>query len=980
MKHINNIFITLAIIILASSCTEMFDFKKRGNLPEGTPIEIDIPFNANANTRIEVISRATQSEEQEKNIYNIYLMIFDSEGKKIYSHLFDNDNLSDTSKDNYWTTNNTYSGGTLHISTIAKSGCTIYAITNISPIADIVNISPERLQLVQTKSAIDSITATMNQLETSRTGRFPMTGTLTDQNTQSLAGKTIELKRLDAKVIFNVEFDGTEIKHSDGTSTRITSFEPDTWQVFNLPQSCYIFEHPTDCPNRKFFDGDHLNFETELEKGGNFSFYMLENRNTSAENPGSQAEREKQYKNSDGSNGNWRYAPATSTYVKFTGRIILSQKDAAGNDRMMDADVRYTIHLGDFSNSKYDNYSINRNNAYTYNVTIKGVNDIRTEVHTDSEPAPGAEGDVRVVSENIYDCDSHYSSQVITFNADNINSDNITWYVKTPFCEGEPKDVNGVDDATGLDYKWVHFMMNEKSGGNFSKARRIYHPDSCMNVIELVKTLEEEGTKRKAGQPNIFDNNHQIIVTAFVDEYYYEKHPLTNETTPNLWKQFVDQPRRVMHILSAVKRSSDGASSEKSTSISIQQKAIQTIYNVHDKELTSAWGCEVEDENSELWAYTSKSYSAPTAEDRGNNSPYNGRLNSCKEWGLIGANATALNSSTHRWDKYINFDANNETPQLHDSYQSMRYSCMTRNRDNNGNGYIEADEIRWYMASIRQLIGLWMGDNAVNQVARLYTKTGKESGHNWRQHVVSSTQSGTNSNDPTVVWGEEGSSTGALSGSIKWGTGEVFLPIFSVRCVRNLGVDPGSDNLDITYSELDVTPTDYCEVTGNANDGYIINMRHLHKDAIRYTTINELEHTDENSVQNLLPPKFEVAGINKATTFSPGDADGNGTSNTIADLNDYLNVPTNKNNACPEGYRLPNQRELTLMHYYTTGIMSGTNFCRTFYSFGARANAGYKITSEANKVGWAYNSDRIFLAEISNHTSTSQRCVRDIEE
>lgn len=56
-------------------------------------------------------------------------------------------------------------------------------------------------------------------------------------------------------------------------------------------------------------------------------------------------------------------------------------------------------------------------------------------------------------------------------------------------------------------------------------------------------------------------------------------------------------------------------------------------------------------------------------------------------------------------------------------YQQAVRACMSRNRDLNGNGTIEANEVKWYMASVDQYRGLWYGEGALNSVdpdARLF--------------------------------------------------------------------------------------------------------------------------------------------------------------------------------------------------------------------------------------------------------------------
>ncbi len=55
-----------------------------------------------------------------------------------------------------------------------------------------------------------------------------------------------------------------------------------------------------------------------------------------------------------------------------------------------------------------------------------------------------------------------------------------------------------------------------------------------------------------------------------------------------------------------------------------------------------------------------------------------------------------------------------------DRKETLRYSCLTRNRDENGNGIIDAKEIKWYVASINQLASLYIGDQGLHSDAVLY--------------------------------------------------------------------------------------------------------------------------------------------------------------------------------------------------------------------------------------------------------------------
>ena len=101
------------------------------------------------------------------------------------------------------------------------------------------------------------------------------------------------------------------------------------------------------------------------------------------------------------------------------------------------------------------------------------------------ENQPGASGQISIAKEEIALCDCHYVSKTISFhltnffNSSDISKDNcivdeLTWAVKTPFGEGEPRTEGGVDVTSGLDYKWVHFRLNKQdaSGKYYTDKRR----------------------------------------------------------------------------------------------------------------------------------------------------------------------------------------------------------------------------------------------------------------------------------------------------------------------------------------------------------------------------------------------------------------------------------------------------------------------------------------------------------------------------
>ena len=1019
MKRIYIMMIAALTMLVMGGCSDDLssDFVKEGQL-----VDLIIPFGSEDNFKVDISSRATLPEDREKKIYNFYIYIFDAKGNKVYGHYFDSANLNQTSQSNYWTAATDFASGSIRIKTYSANSCMVYALTNID--SDMVNVSPEKLNMIQNENDIKELVSTMNQNTVARNGYFPMSAQIGPINIGQNAGPhpTLMFKRMDAKILFNFY-----VGDPAPGKQKIEEFVPRSWQVMNVPRSAYVFQQADASAKLKdYFNTEAVNFEgkaiTNKVTGHNgqrsdvtthlFSFYMQENKTETrgGATPENQADRSRRVKNANGTNGDWMYADARATYVLVRGRISMnnplptdpSDKTTVGNT--LNADVTYIIHLGDFKTNMAD-YNVMRNTQYTYNVMIRGVDDIRIEVETNkntepTENAPGAFGDVTVAKEEIYECDAHYSSHVLTFHAQNIKPEKVTWYVKTPFCEGKPNQLDGYDVPTGLDYKWVHFQLNEIDPSNnqyYMQKRKKYDPNNCMDVIELVAFLRKEATEwhNDPSSPNHhFDKTPEqeggpkICVTAHVDEYYYEVNPITGVYEKNLARKVVNQPMRLMHILSDTEVSKDKESQIVGSSSTIQQRSIQTIYNMNNPNLHSGWGCEYWDEYpknyNERWDYGNPESSS----FRGNTDPYNGRVNTCKEWGLCNPDGTFNTSTPKKWDTFMNFEVENSIPLLNPAYRNLRYSCMSRNRDNNGNGIIDEDEVRWYMASVRQLIGIWMGADGISNDARLYTKEGVGAGNGWRQHIISSTvypsdnKDKRNSNNPTIIWAEEGSSTSSYSLSYSMGD----RTIYSVRCVRNLGEHEGKD---ITKAPISVAPTEYIfmEPSKTTKGAYTINMTYLNEKSIRYFTSRELDFSDENSMQNRVYKAFEAAPKNSHPNFSQTGFRG---------INTQLDNNITQNPYCPPGYRLPNQRELTAMAYYlpydgskNNDYWEGCAFAvtRTKFSFGV-----FGQQKENNKYGWAYSPVQNAIGNIqmahsdggsgdaSNNKTTQVRCVKDVAQ
>ena len=957
--------------------------------------------------------------------------------------------------------------GRVLMKSAAGTDLTVYVIANLD--SDMAKVSSDLLSsTIHDENDIQNFEVFLNQTTVSRNGYFPMTCkvghvSISASNSGNVARTDlggVQLERVDSKIKFIFKKGDTP-----DAKEKIEKFEARQWRLVNVPRKSYLLSYEDrgvtescghDIVNVKpetssddygkyaagFFTTDFVNFE-EFPAGGSaeFSFYMMENRQKPKKTLTNYQDRSRAIKDNEGLNKScqvsytlngvdytrdmrmFEYANDFSTYVVVTGYVTMSlQNDEAG--KVLGGDVEYLIHLGDWgsSNGNY-NYNIERNTSYTYTVTINSLNSIRVEVETSqagqkfTENQPGATGQISIAKEEIALCDCHYESKTISFHLSNFFKngkidrencivDELTWSVKTPFGEGEPKIVNGVESVTGLDYQWVHFRLNKRgdNGNYYSDKRRKYtdrefaasetwrdakqnaekdgtaglagfHNDGIMTVPYLCKYIKDQVNKY-LDNPAVSDfdsgtaaEGPKISLTAFVDEFYYDKNPVTSETRSDLWKYFVNKDDRKLHILCNSVKSLDEESSMTGSVVTIQQSSIQCVYNTDPSytALQTAWGVENKDEDAgrlvdgKYWSVTSDINNS-NYDNRNNNDQFNGLYNSCKEWGLsIGTGNTF---SGGKWPTYMNYEVNNDTPQLNSDYKYMRYACMNRNRDNNGDGKIDRNEVRWYLASIRQLVGLYVGDGLLNSKTKLYNKSAADRESNeisrWQQHIVSSTNFGNNSNNPTILWAEEGTSTSLFYHN--WGD----IQGSEIRCVRNLGNIAGISNESYT---IDQVPNDYI-VYDDANRTFT--CTHLNSQALRYYTSKELIFADERSQENNLYKKFEMAPSEDCR-----EVDYSGKSNNISFFEWYNEkvdevISSGKEHPyCPKGYRTPSQIEAAIMRYYVPNWNYSQTMTRTYWSFGKRG----KNTKNSGKVGFSVQDKNV---TVNDAAITKVRCVRDV--
>ncbi|WP_370862612.1 fimbrial protein [Parabacteroides faecis] len=918
MKQYIYLLLTLSIFFF-NSCTDEAMEKNSTKVVEGIPVQVSLSFTRE--DIVKVTTRSALSEADENKVYDVRVFIFDKNEKLEYTEIFQYED-GNTAKSGIVTIpNGEITTGQKYIYAIANSqngvGSFSKELTNIKKVSD-----------------LKELVSTLNEKTDQRLGgHLLMSGAYLEKGadiSSSVEGSCIISRDVDGKTL------GGEIKLSH-VDSRITfnvgvkenskiTFVPKTWRVVNIPKQSYVAQSVSDCVTTYFntkpktFDNSTI-VDTQY-KGGTFSFYMYENRKEALQTPTDYNDRERQRKE-DGLNKEFIYADPYATYVILTG----DYSDGAN----ISASVQYTIHLGFVNDNPSDFFSL-RNTIYTYKVTVVGVHNIIVEVESSQpdkkfeENQPGAEGSV-VVAEQSISVDAHYEAKNVVFKKKDLS--NLSVFVSTEFNKDGKYAIDAttgeVTSVNFTDFKWVKFVKRTKSGlAKYPGDTENVTTDSkgvptnddgnhFLTIDQVLKQLYNNKKESSADYWQGYGDNMSVTYTAFIDEYYYKDKD---------WKEFVNVDNRKMHILCNTQFSYDKQSDLTTANIMISQRSIKTVYNKNITGYSTAWGIETVDETKGM---PMKGGDTRTGK--------NGRYNTFK---MLGFSKEEGNAS---WETYINWTSESVNKLNKKNYKRAEYACLQRNRDLNGNGKIDANEIRWYLPSTTQYTGLWLGKDALYPEARLFqknptlitqnTQNGGDGGSNddfrSNNHFISS--------NGVRFWAEEGAATGNTEY-------DVTKTKFNFRCARNLekkgfesyGVPKENDNVD-DYVQPDVN-----------NKGYVtkIDLTRLDPLALRSSKEMNLSGSPEHTGADFNRPyrKFEV-----------------------------LILPKNDNGKCPTGYRKPNQRELSLIAGYSTAEIPSTASC-TYSDLTYKENK-YYITA------WKNSINIVTLSGSKN--SDVLRCVKDID-
>ena len=858
-------YFILLLLPLFASCTDEEIFQGSG-VTEGVPTTVDISVGTAANT---AKTRSALLESEERKIYNLYLWVFNSSGNVECSREYSRADLIQAATDLTTSTGEVdadapTSMGLLKNISLTTGKKTLFLLANYKSDADgLFHVEPEVLNGISKYSDLEKVRAAMTVHTLFRpNGNLLMS--LTQTVTVSTATKQIEvsLKRSEAKITLNLQ-----------TIAGLT-FEPGTYRLGNVPGSTFIAEHAKGTDQTASWDADgvdkksywvseYFQFEGDADNITT-SFYMPENRKIakkaiSPASPGYNAERkgydlrQKQLKSPVAGatdkpnlqNGETEYAPDLAPYIEFTGEL---RQNLATGDTPTErfGRVTYRIYLGyTAENDPANDYDIERNVHYTYNVTIKGMNDLVVEAKSDKakeeEPAPGVEGLVYDAHRS-FNFDCHYEQGLMRFKKDELaifNPDGtlkddamISFAIRTPFCDKiisytkaeleQLKNNNYIPSKEKkADTNWLKFYIHPSTLADNGNEDMQYFSDTGANLLSL-----EQFLYRLMNEPDYVFNAASGLckVTVYANEYFYEQNPM-QENAPkdkNLWKTFANSPDRTFDLLvnTSHEISPDGQSRYHQAIVTIRQMSIKTVF-VNSPDGMRVWGVENVNETPDLdW-----SVRGPSEADAFYNKYYsNGWANT---WSLMSRRTGGLDETDNimpdpmlrgkektLWQVMTKVNnakltLSKDHTNLAMKYYHATYACFTpflRNRDNNRDGQMQANEMQWYIPSICEANMLYVAERVLPLKSRLvgHAPSDNATALFTSRAFMGSTNLTLNSPNAIIFVEESHSMTPLYNFDYqKTASPGERTPFSDVRLIRDLGILETSEDHSYHLDEID---------------------------------------------------------------------------------------------------------------------------------------------------------------------------------
>lgn len=962
MKHyIVNILVAAALTLCSlASCV-----KENISAPDHGEGNVYLSLNVLSGGMDQVIVKSPwdPNDDNERAVENLRIYIFSkATGNLVGYKYFSKDDLTftdDSSQPGYDRTatvsNIPTSTGEVYIYAIANALTSQYKVTDNA----ILNIDESNLSHLTRETFLSATCTRQLGSINPADNRFVMSGFANNGDPVTIARKDVTTQQ--AEITSPTDDDHKRVKlYKILSKNKITvktegnvTFKPEYMEIHNVPQVYGLMRGNNVAPSG--FEA----FDRIIWSENSYQFYLPANVQTATASPTSFNEREMNTYDKTTGKKSFVNAPENATYVVIHGKY--QGGDYAG-------DLSYTVHLGDFSKHPAD-FSVAANSNYEYTLTIKGVNNFIAESRKETgADDPGSEGVVIFKGTDILEVDCHYEARVMKFSMSELNQIiNVDKYgyilkIQTAFCEtismivdengniydaaefkthhenptvlttvgtdGMPVDASKILISGNADFDWVHFVKNtgasystpnlnvgclvqNSSTSTHSISDVCAYPgkDNTQTIFEFLRDLYKAGKEQTASYFNATGSS--VYVTCFVDENYY---PDKN------WTEYVNksEPRR-MYFANELFVSADGQSSFARAKYVVSQKSIWTFYKLD-----------------------------PTLKPFG--------LESVSEEKVQGVDVVkGTNSLEEPWDGRASAISNNKNKGFYasstkstgkqDIYTGAYKACMSRNRDEDGNGTIDENEIKWYLASVDQYKGMWAGEEAFDTDARLFKATESEwlalkkafgNGVDaklspWHYFTCSSAN---------TFWAEEGCATGTNSSATM------------VRCIRTLvSNSDGLESAETYYSYKD----------------NIVELK-LNDVALRTHQSGGFQtYFERGKDSNKLYKKFKIASSNLPNKYPKeqviSSAKGSGFINSTDDV-------CQKAAGYGGSWRVPNQRELSIMSAVNTSLQNLYS-CTSFTG----VQSGYYKGGSGNEYGFVLSGTQMTVAVDKDYYV---RCVMDV--
>lgn len=960
MKHyIVKILVAAALTLCSlSSCV-----KENISAPDHGEGTVYLSLNVFSGGMDQVIVKSPwdPNDDNERAVENLRIYIFSkATGNLVGYKYFSKDDLTftdDSSQPGYDRTatvsNIPTSTGEVYIYAIANARTSQYKVTDDA----ILDIDESNLSHLTRETFLSATCTRQLGSINPADNRFVMSGFANNGDPVTIARKDGTTQQ--AEITSPTDDDHKRVKlYKILSKNKITvktegnvTFKPEYMEIHNVPQVYGLMRGNNVAPS------GFENFDRIIWSENSYQCYLPANVQTATASPATFNEREKNTYDDTGKK-TFVNAPANATYVVIHGKY--QGGDYAG-------DLSYTVHLGDFTHNKAD-FSVAANSNYEYTLTIKGVNNFIAESQKIGDD-PGSEGVVIFKGTDILEVDCHYEARVMKFSMSELNQIiNVDKYgyilkIQTAFCEtismivdgegriydaaefkthsnptvlttvgtdGMPVDASKILISGNADFDWVRFVKNTgvySSTPNSSPGCMVsrYHAisdvcayprrDNTQTIFEFLRDLYKAGKEQKASYFNATGSS--VYVTCFVDENYYPDKD---------WTEYVNksEPRR-MYFANELFVSADGQSSFARAKYVVSQKSIWTFYKL-DPTL-KPFGIESVSEEDVQGVNVVSGTNVQPEDWKGRTSAvYNNR------------NKGFYASSTKSTGKQ-------------DIYTGAYKACMSRNRDENGDGTIDENEIKWYLAAVDQYKGMWAGERALDKDMRLF----KADPEDWNELRTNAKKYHyfTCSNANTF-WAEEGCATGNEWNSTK------------VRCIRTLeSKEKGLADADRYFEYDSATET--------------VTML-LNNDALRPAQLGGFDTYFERGTgkaNNLLYKKFKVASANLSGSYSKTQVISKTKGKDFIAASDDV---CQKAAGYGGSWRVPNQRELAVMSAQFAGSLGDLFSCTSFtgvqdgyYKDGAYDQSyGFVVTKAAG------TQIPIITVAVESSKNYGVRCVMDV--